>query len=58
MPAELINLNEQLQNLQVVFQNALAANKSIEELAELRIQIIEIQDKIIEREKSIAALSN
>lgn len=58
MPAELINLSEQLQNLQVVFQNALSSNKSIEELAELRIQIVEIQDKIIDSERSFAALRN
>jgi hypothetical protein len=58
MPIQLTNLNEQLQNLQVVYQSAFAANRPIEELAELRIYINEVQEKIAEREKYLADHKN
>ena len=58
MPIELTKLNEQLLNLQVIYQSAFAANKPVEELTELRIHIKEVQDKILEREKFLADRRN
>lgn len=58
MPIELTKLNEQLLNLQVIYQSAFAANKSVEELTELRIHIKEVQDKILEREKFLTDRRN
>jgi hypothetical protein len=52
MPAELINLNEQLLNIKTIYEDALLGDKSIEEIKKLNNQIKQIE-KLIEKRKEI-----
>lgn len=53
MPAELLTLTEQLENLQVLYLSALKELKPEEELARLRAAIIDLQDRIIQRKNML-----
>jgi hypothetical protein len=55
MPAELLNLQEQLANLQVVYEAALRSDITThDDLVKLRQQILDIQSKIIQRKKLLS----
>lgn len=58
MPAELLSLKEQLQNIQVVYLSAVEHNKPNEDLEKLRNQIVELQERIIQREEMLAQREN
>jgi hypothetical protein len=51
MPAELLNLKEQLQNLRILFEDAIHSKKSSDDLEKLRQQILNVQEKILNREQ-------
>ena len=55
MPAELLNLEEQLANLHVVYDNALKSNTATEDqLAKLREQMATVMSQIIQRKKFLS----
>lgn len=51
MPADLLSLKEQLQNLQVILEGALKHGRDNEILSKLREQITIVQTKIIIEKK-------
>ena len=53
MPAELLSLREQLQNLHIVYEDALEKDRPRDEIEKLRQQILEIHEKIIKRQEML-----
>ena len=55
MPAELLKLQEQLANLEVVYDAARKSNTATEEdLAKLREQIVSVMSQIIQRKRFLS----
>lgn len=55
MPAELLSLKEQLANLLVVYESTLvSSNATHSDIKRLREQILQLQEKILEREEMLS----